>query len=75
MLSEFLWSELGIYSKRIDEKRSRNSCGSGGNKWLYPDLVGMEDLSRDWHREIKDCVKQYSSQKTKLWTFEVKVLI
>ena len=74
-LSEFLWSEHEIYSKRIDEKRSRNSRGLGGNKWLYPDLVGMEDLSQDWHREIKDCVKQYADKKTKLWSFEVKVLI
>lgn len=75
VLSEFLWSELELYSKRIDEKRSRNTRGAGGNKWLYPDLVGMEDLSSDWHREIKDCVKQYSDKKTKLWSFEVKVLI
>lgn len=35
----------------------------------------MEDLSQDWHREIKDCVKQYADKKTKLWSFEVKVLI
>lgn len=74
-LSEFLWSEHEIYSKRIDEKRSRNSRGAGGNKWLYPDLVGMEDLSQDWHQEIKNCVKQYADKKTKLWSFEVKVLI
>ena len=75
VLSEFLWSELEISSKRIDEKRSRNSRGAGGNKWLYPDLVGMEDLSGDWHREIKDCVQQYADKKTKLWSFEVKILI
>jgi hypothetical protein len=35
----------------------------------------MENLSQDWHREIKDCVKQYADKKTKLWSFEVKVLI
>lgn len=75
ILSEFLWSELELYSKRIDEKRSRNSRGAGGNKWLYPDLVGMENLSGEWHREIKDCVKQYADKKTKLWSFEVKILI
>ena len=75
ILSKFLWSELELYSKRIDEKRSSNSKGAGGNKWLYPDLVGMEDLSSDWHREIKDCVKQYADKKTKLWSFEVKILI
>ena len=75
MLFEFLSAELGLYSKRIDEKRSRNSRGAGGNKWLYPDVVGMEDLSCDWHREIKDCVQQYADQKSKLWSFEVKILI
>lgn len=75
ILSDFLWSELGIYSKRIDEKRSRNARGAGNNRWLYPDLVGMEDLSRDWHREVKDCVQQYADKKTTLWSFEVKTLV
>jgi hypothetical protein len=53
LLSSYLWSELGIYSKRIDEKKSSNKQGPKGNKWLYPDLVGMEDLTADWHQEIK----------------------
>ncbi len=75
LLTEYLWSELEVYSKRIDEKRSANSRGAGGNKWLYPDIVGMEDLSSDWNREIKDCVQQYTDKKTKLWSFEVKILI
>ncbi len=65
-LSEFLWSELRLYSKRIDEKTSSNSHGSKGNIWLHPDVVGMEDLSADWHKEIKDCVQQYSDKKTSL---------
>lgn len=75
ILSTYLLSELNVYSKRINEKRSKNSHGTGGNKWLYPDLVGVENLSHDWHVEIKDCVKQYSDRKTKLWSFEVKLLI
>lgn len=75
MLSSFLWSELGLYSKRVNEKRSSNRNGPNGNKWLYPDVVGMEDLSDDWESEIKDCVKQYAGKKTKLWSFEVKILI
>ncbi len=75
ILSEYLWSELKLYSKRINEKRSSNSRGAGGNKWLYPDLVGLEDLSSDWHREVKDCVQQYADKKTKLWSFEVKTSI
>ena len=72
MLSKYLWLELQIYSKRINEKKASNKRGLRGNKWLYPDLVGMEDLTTDWHREIKDAVKEYASQKTKLWSFEVK---
>ena len=75
ILSEFLWSELGIYSKRIDEKHSRNKQGAGGNKWLYPDLVGLDDLSHEWHDEIKDCVHHHGDKKTKLWSLEVKVLV
>ena len=75
LLSNFLLSELDIYSMRIDEKRSSNSQGAGGNKWLYPDVVGIEDLSFDWHSEIKSCVQQYADRKTKLWSFEVKILI
>ena len=75
LLCDFLSSELDVISKRIDEKRSRNSRGAGGNEWLYPDLVGMEDLGRDWHREISACVKQYSDKKTTLWSFEVKKLV
>lgn len=75
MLKKFLLNEFNIYSKRIDEKRSSNAHGKGGNKWLYPDLVGIEDLSADWKAEVKDCVTQYADKKTRLWSFEVKVLI
>jgi len=75
LLSSYLWAEFGVYSKRIDEKRSSNKRGPNGNRWLYPDLVGMEDLGADWHQEVKDCVNQYSDKRTKLWSFEVKLLI
>jgi hypothetical protein len=75
LLSRFLWEEFGLYSKRIDEKRSSNKRGPNGNRWLYPDLVGMEDLGADWHQEVRDCVNQYSDKRTKLWSFEVKLLI
>ena len=75
LLSLYLWEEFGVYSKRIDEKRSSNKRGPNGNRWLYPDLVGMEDLGKEWHREVRDCVTQYSDKRTKLWSFEVKLLI
>ena len=74
-LSQYLWEEFGVYTKRIDEKRSSNKRGPNGNRWLYPDVVGMEDLGADWHQEVRDCVKQYSDKRTKLWSFEAKLLI
>ena len=75
VLSEYLWSELSVYSKRIDEKRSSNRRGPKGNKWLYPDVVGMEDLTADWHPEVKNVVKEYADKKTRLWSFEVKLTL
>lgn len=62
-----------MFSKRVDEKKSSNNRGPNGNKWLYPDVVGMEDLSESWNREIIDCSKEYSDKKTKLWSLEVKI--
>lgn len=75
LLAQYLWEEFGVYSKRIDEKRSSNKRGPNGNRWLYPDVVGMEDLGVDWHQEIRDCVNQCSDKRTKLFSFEVKLLI
>ncbi len=75
LLSLYLWEEFGVYSKRIDEKRSSNKRGPNGNRWLYPDVVGMEDLGAEWHQEVRDCVNQYSDKRTKLWSFEAKLLL
>jgi hypothetical protein len=75
LLSKYLCGEFNVYSKRIDEKRSSNKQGAQGNKWLFPDLVGMENLAEDWHPYIKACVKEYADKKTKLWSFEVKLLL
>ncbi|MBT1536472.1 COG2958 family protein [Ralstonia solanacearum] len=75
LLTRYLWEGLDIYTKRIDEKRSSNKRGPDGNRWLFPDLVGMEDLGREWHHEVQDCVKQYAGKRTKLWSFEVKLLL
>lgn len=39
------------------------------------DVVGMENLGEDWHQEVRDCVRQYADKRTKLWSFESKLLI
>jgi hypothetical protein len=75
LLSVFLWSEFGVLSRRIDEKRGSNSRGPLGNQWLYPDVVGMEDLTRDWQGEVKALVSEAGAQKARLWSFEVKLLL
>ncbi len=75
LLSLYLWNEFGVHSKRINENRSSNKRGPNGNRWLHPDVVGMEDLGKEWSREVQDCVKQYFDKRTRLWSFEAKLLI
>jgi hypothetical protein len=75
LVSRYMWSEFRVYTKRIDERKSSNKQGPRGNKWLYPDLVGMEDLTSDWDQEIRDVVSEYADKKTKLWSIEVKILL
>ena len=74
-LAEYLLSEHGVYSKRIEEKRSKNSFGQNGNRWLHPDLIGFEPLSSGWSETIKQLVNSRSDAETRLWSFEVKKLI
>lgn len=72
-LSAYLTSELNVHSRRIDERRAKNSRGRGGNNWLFPDIVGIVDLSEKWHREVRDTVRQAGDRRSKLWSFEVKL--
>jgi len=75
LLCKYLHTDWNIYPKRIDDRRSSNRRGPNGNKWLFPDIVGMEDLSSDWDGEVRDCVNQYGDKRAKLWSFEVKLLL
>lgn len=75
LLCSYLYTELGLYPKRIDERRSSNRRGPNGNKWLYPDLVALEDVGADWEQEIRACVKETKAQRARLWSFEVKLLL
>jgi len=75
LLIEYLSSNLNLYCRRVDEKRSKNSYGAGGNSWLHPDIVAMEVLDREWHELVRECVKGSNSQNVRLWSFEVKRLL
>jgi len=52
LLIECLKSELKLYCMRIDEKRSKNSRGSGGNQWLHPDIVAMQPVDKEWNELV-----------------------
>jgi hypothetical protein len=75
LLCRYLHGDLKLYPKRIDEKRATNRHGPNGNKWLFPDLVALENLGEDWDQEIRACVQQAGAQRARLWSFEVKLLI
>lgn len=72
ILSEYLHLELGVFSKRIEEKKSKNTKGKNGNKWLHPDLVGFENLSKNWCEEIKSCANTHYDKNVRMLSFEVK---
>lgn len=75
LLARYLIDELKVRSLRIDESKSSNRQGPAGNKWLFPDLVGLENLTEDWHETIRGCVEVQPESRIKLWSFEVKRLI
>ena len=75
LLVRYLLDEHGVFSMRIDEKKSSNRRGTNGNHWLHPDVVGMENLSAEWSREVRECVSAYSDRRARLWSFEVKLLL
>ncbi|MEN2427358.1 COG2958 family protein [Chromobacterium vaccinii] len=72
LLMQYLQTELSLYGLRVDEKRSRNQRGSGGNHWLHPDLVAMQPVAKDWHELVRSCVLHGGGQSVRLWAFEVK---
>lgn len=74
-LIEFIKAEHNVGGYRIDEKRSSNNYGAGGNKWLYPDVVGMENLTDGLHPEVISAIRESRDRRVRLWSFEVKLLI
>lgn len=72
LLIEFLHKEHGLYCQRIDERKSKNVHGSGGNHWLHPDIVALEPLDMGWEDVVRSCVRSSSDSSVRLWSFEVK---
>lgn len=74
MLIAFMLGER-IRGHRIDERRSSNGRGSGGNRWLFPDVVGIENLTEEMHPEVVTAIRESRDRSLRLWSFEVKILI
>ena len=72
LLVEYLKTELNLFCQRIDEKRSKNQRGNGGNQWLHPDIVAMQPVDREWNELVRTCVQRGGGQSVRLWSFEVK---
>ena len=72
LLMQYLADEEGLLCRRIDEKRSRNNKGLGGNHWLYPDIVAFQPLDKDWEPTVKSYVQHSEGRLVRLWSFEVK---
>lgn len=72
ILIEYLRTELRLFCLRIDEKKSKNMRGTGGNQWLHPDIVAMQPVDKEWNELVRHCVKQGGGQSVRLWSFEVK---
>ena len=74
-LVNFMKSERGARAFRINESAGSNRRGPGGNKWLYPDVVAIEELTSGFHREVIEVVRQSGERRARLWSFEVKRLL
>jgi hypothetical protein len=72
LLIEFLSKDMGLSCLRIDERKSKNSHGNGGNHWLHPDIVALEPLDQGWDEIVRSCVRSGNHSSVRLWSFEVK---
>jgi hypothetical protein len=72
---EYVSAEYGVLAMRIDEKTSSNKKGFNANRWLFPDLCGLQNLVSGYQDEILALLKLAGGRKGLLWSFEVKVLL
>lgn len=71
----FLRSEFRAFGMRIDEKTASNKKGPNANKWLFPDLCGMESLIEGLDTEVLSLVSLTGAEKAFLYSVEVKVIL
>ena len=75
LVARFLSSEFNAYSMRIDEKTASNRKGPNANKWLFPDICGMESLIEGMDSEVLSLVELTGAGKAYLYSLEIKVVL
>ncbi|CAM7559395.1 HrgA protein [Citrobacter freundii] len=71
LLSWYASSSLNVHVRRIDEKKSKKGPFKS-NKWVHPDVVGIQDIGHNWCSLTKDAVSNLGGKRAFLWSFEVK---
>jgi hypothetical protein len=75
IFNNYLHANHALYPYRIDERRSGNTRGSGGNEWLHPDIVALDPIDSTWEQGVQHCANQSHGEMVNLWSFEVKKAI
>lgn len=63
---------LDIETLRINEKISKKNNEKNYNIWLHADMVGYKDLAENFNSVTKECIVEYSCERSHLYSFEVK---
>jgi hypothetical protein len=72
---DYVSAEYKVLSMRIDEKTASNKKGLNANKWLFPDICGMQSLISGFGTDVLALLKLAGGRKGLLWSFEVKVVL
>ncbi|SKA00196.1 hypothetical protein [Pantoea eucalypti] len=71
LLSRYASSSLNVHVRRVDEKKSKKGPFKS-NKWVHPDIVGIQDIGHNWCSLTKDAISRIGGKRAFLWSFEVK---
>ena len=75
-LQQYLYhSDYKVFSRHIPHQGT-SGREAGADKWLHPDLVGLQDVQEDFeNQETVSLMNNLSQKRFKFWSFEVKLKI
>ncbi len=74
VLKDYMYHSSGyrVYSCHVPHSGNKGQV-AGFNKWLYPDLVGLQDMQEDFSgNQIIGLMRGLGQKRFKFWSFEVK---